>query len=637
MTEHADQSVRPGDLLLLGVWFGLMTGLLEVLALGVQKLLFHRPFLKSPDVIWMAPFMAIVVFAILGVGVSVVARSLPGAVSLRVGVLLFSCLSFFSLLMTLPKLHHYAALALAAGLAVQTSRVVVAHRRRFYSLVNASMLAGIFTGRERRDDSLRSSDSPGISRRGVLVCAGSAVAGLALGSHGWRAVSRRAVPDVAASPGRRPNLLLIVLDTVRARNLSLHGYPRATMPCLADLAPTGTVFEQALSTAPWTLPSHASMFTGRWPHELSADYDVPLDGRYPTLAEFLAAHGYATAGFVANMRYCGYESGLQRGFRRYDDYGLSLGQFAASSNLVGTVASNLRLRWMVENDQHLNRKGAERVNDEALRWLSREGGKPFFIFVNYFDAHEPYLPPLPFDTRFGRPRQRGNHSPLHHWLWNPSMWDRHLSPEDVREETDAYDGALAYLDQQVSALLGEFERRGALENTVVVITSDHGEEFGEHRVFEHGYSLYLAALHVPLLVVLPGRVSAGKRVAAAVTLRDLPATVVDLLGGFKDSPFPGRSLARYWRGSNEERGEPLLSEVSRTRFHRPWFPASKGDMKSLVHRGMHFIRNGDATEELYDVSRDPWEQQDLARSNEGGEMLEECRAALDGMLGRRAS
>jgi len=339
------------------------------------------------------------------------------------------------------------------------------------------------------------------------------------------------------------------------------------------------------------------------------------------------------------MRYCGYESGLERGFRDYEDYVVSLGQMAADSSLIKIVATNYRRRRLLENDEHLNRKAAERINDQALRWLAREGGRPFFIFLNYFDAHAPYLPPRPFDTRFGPGRRWGKYSPLYHWLWDPSVGDRDLTAEEVREETDAYDGTLAYLDQQVGVLLEELPRRGFLENTLVVITSDHGEEFGEHRVFEHGQSLYLPSLHVPLLVVMPGRVPAGKRIAAAVTLRDLPATAVDLLGGGKESPFPGRSLARYWAGSSDEGQdkEPLVAEVSRTRWQRRWFPASKGDMKSLVHRGMHYIRNGDGVEELYDVARDPWERHDLARSDEGREMLSEFRATLEGMIRRPGS
>ena len=279
---------------MLGVWFGLVTGCLELLALGIQKFAFRMLLARSTDVIWTAPLAAIGVCSILAVFlavfVSVAARWLPGLVSLRVAVFLFSCLSFFSLLSMFPRLHHYAALALAAGLAVQTSKLIGAHQRRCYSLVNTSMLLGIFRERQRRDDALQGRDDV-ISRRGVLVGAAGAVAGLALGLHGWRQASRRAAANGAAAPGRRPNLLLIVLDTVRARNLSLYGYTRTTMPRLERFAPTGIVFEQALSTAPWTLPSHASMFTGRWPHELSTHYDVPLDETYPTLAEFFGARG----------------------------------------------------------------------------------------------------------------------------------------------------------------------------------------------------------------------------------------------------------------------------------------------------------------------------------------------------------
>ena len=121
-------------------------------------------------------------------------------------------------------------------------------------------------------------------------------------------------------PANSPNVLLIVLDTVRADHLSLYGYERPTTPNLERLAKRGIRFDNARATAPWTLPSHASMFTGHWPHELGAKWMTPLRGNLPTLAEYLGAHGYATAGFVANVVYCSQETGLARGFTHYEDY-----------------------------------------------------------------------------------------------------------------------------------------------------------------------------------------------------------------------------------------------------------------------------------------------------------------------------
>ena len=137
-----------------------------------------------------------------------------------------------------------------------------------------------------------------------------------------RREARRPLP-----PADSPNVLLIVLDTVRADHLSLYGYHRATTPMLERLAKRGIRFDEVRATAPWTLPSHASMFTGRWPHELGVEWMTPLRGKFPTLAEYLGSHGYATAGFAANTLFCSYDTGIDRGFTHYEDY--ELGPLAA--------------------------------------------------------------------------------------------------------------------------------------------------------------------------------------------------------------------------------------------------------------------------------------------------------------------
>ena len=159
-------------------------------------------------------------------------------------------------------------------------------------------------------------------RAPLLVGAVLAIMLLTFGGRAWS--EYRASAALPPAPADARNVLLIVWDTVRAGNLSLHGYGRRTSPNLERLAGRGVRFDQAFATAPWTLPSHSSLFTGRWPHELTADWRSPLDETYPTLAEYLAAHGYDTAGFVANLDYCSRETGLSRGFAHYEDYPIEL-------------------------------------------------------------------------------------------------------------------------------------------------------------------------------------------------------------------------------------------------------------------------------------------------------------------------
>jgi arylsulfatase A-like enzyme len=594
--------------MLLAVWWGLFAGLVEVAIAAARRV--NTPLMDlGRDYAWMIPLALSGVFLLLGLLVFLTSR-LWSRINSRVGtIFLCSSLAFLDLLILVPRLHHLAALTLALGIASQVTRYLTRHMESFEALV----------------------------RRTLPLLIG-AVLVLAVGVPTARILSeRRALAAIPPARAKTPNVLLLTLDAVRAPSMSLFGYARRTTPYLEGLAKTGVVFDRALSTAPWTLPSYASMFTGRWYHELSADYAVPLDATYPTLAEYLTARGYATAGFVANLGYCGAQTGLARGFAHYEDYPVSWGQLVSSSVLTRTIANNFRLRRLIRNDEHLNRKTADRLNDEVLKWLDRTGTRPFFVFVNYFDAHDPYLPPAPFDTKFGPGRPNGRTSPLHHWLYDPSVGHRELDDATLQHERDAYDGALAYVDDRLGALFGALKGRGLWDNTLVVITADHGEEFGEHRVFEHGYSLYLPSVHVPLIVSLPGRVPAGKRIQTPITLRDLASTIVDMLDLTREAPFPGRSLARYWETSPAPRPvqeEPLLAELTQVTGQPAWFPASKGNMKSLVFQGMRYIKNGDGAEELYNFSDDPWEVANLAASAAHTATLAQFRVLLARMVPR---
>ncbi len=602
---HPRSGLTPGRLAGVALALTCLGAGFEVLILYFQKrtspLLLH----VSADVVWMAPLALLTIAgAIIGVCALIGRVWKPDAMATL--MLFFTALVVgLDLLMLVPGLSHAAAAILAAGLAVQVSRLAA-----------------------RRADAL----ARGTRRWGPWVLGAGAIAGTLM----WVSLRPAALasPAQPASPGR-PNLLVITLDTVRADSLGLYGFSGRTSPGIDTFAAGGVVFDRAFSTAPWTLPSHASLFTGRWPHELSAGYASPLDGRYPTLAEYLSGHGYRTAGFVANYGYCGAASGLARGFQHYEDYPRSLGQIASSSTLVRNVADNFRLRRLVKNDQHMNRLSAPELNARALDWLSANGGAPFFMFLNYFDAHEPYLPPPPFDRQFGPGRREGQHSPLHHWLWNPAVAHGNMGDAERTEEVNAYHGAIANLDHHVNALLAALAQRGVLDQTLVVITSDHGEEFAEHGVYEHGYSLYRAGVHVPLVVVLPGRVPGGRRIATPVSLHDLAPTIVELLGMHTGAPFPGPSLAALWTEAGRAADSPagsaglVLSEVKTAPGQPEWFPTSKGDMTAVVHRGVRYIRNGDGSEELYDLVADPDERHNLVAAPDRQTVLAESRARAD--------
>lgn len=466
-----------------------------------------------------------------------------------------------------------------------------------------------------------------LSRRDFLKTLGLTVAGASCGK-----LARPEFDAARGHQGDHPNILLLVLDTVRAANLSLYGYSRSTTPFLDQLAGRGYVFENAFATSPWTLPSHATMFTGRWSYEHEADWSVPLDGLYPTVAEGLSDRGYRTGGFIANNYYCSAEHGLARGFDHYDDFSLSLDELLVSSQLGRTIANNSFVREIAGYHDIITRRSAETLNGRLLRWLDREKGRPFFAFVNYFEAHEPYLPPSPFDRLFGDPAIR-THKSVDHELRRGLRWDRvSMPPEQLQAEIDAYDGAIAYLDYSISQLFEALHLRGLLQDTWLVIVSDHGEQFGEHRLFGHGNSLYLPLLHVPLIIFPPEGIGSGRRVNNQVSLHELPATLLDIAAGSDGAFIPGKSIARYWEGENAAADTAVLSEVTGNFGHYDWYPIADGDLKSILANGYHYIVNENGSEELYDIHRDSMEQDNLVSNPHYGEDLGELREKMRAMV-----
>jgi len=587
------------QVLVLALWFGLLTGFGEVCLLGIKKLYLHQFVRVGPEILWMSALADALLFMAMGALLRPVARWWGNGV--WCGALAFlACLSW---LMMYYPIQMYAKVLLAGGVGLQAARLTSRHWVGFERFVSRSVAV----------------------MGGLVLLLGMGVAGRQWMQH------RQAVAKMPDARAGAPNVLLIVADTVRARNLGLYGYQRDTTPNLERWAKTGVVFDRAVATSSWTLPSHAGMFTARWPHELSTGWESPLDDRYPTLAEILTRKGYLTAGFVANTYYCGYELGLARGFAHYEDYVVSPRELLVSSSLARSVLNSATVRRMTGYYDNIPRRSAADINDQFLNWVSGVHERPFFAFLNYFDAHETYLPPAPFDTKFGpvEPRSNGRlaqelrRSLRNDWKDRPS--------QEIDLEMNAYDGSLAYIDAQLDKLFTELRRRGLLEHTVVIVTADHGEQFGEHGLFLHANSLYEPVLHVPLVIWAPGRIPQMTRVPDRISLRDLPATVLDLVGGEDSHDLPGHSLVRYWSGSSGEPDDAVLAEVGYAEWAREWFPSyptAKGAMQSLLDGDYHYIRNGDGREELYALNDDPEERHDLSQRDESRERLERFRAEL---------
>ena len=501
---------------------------------------------------------------------------------------------------------------LACGLAAPLGRLIEARARGFRKLVRVSLP--------------------------LLIGGVGALAGLRY--YQVTQAEQWALANLPAARRGSPNVLLVVMDTVRADHLSLYGYGRDTSPNLIRLAQRGVRFEHARAATSWTLPSHASMFTGRLPHELRVFADRPLDATYPTLAEFLRDRGYMTAGFVANTRFCNSWYGLGRGFLHYDDYYanntvVSFSEAFRSAALGRRILQVAFAERNVRSGDTNRRKDAAEINDDFLSWLGGHGERPFFTFLNYYDAHDPYVTPEGFDRHYGaRPTTPADFELLE----SPHVDERLASGKGVTAREialvhDAYDDCLAYLDEQLGRLFDELDRRGVLANTLVIVTADHGEHLGEHRIYGHGQSLYRPEVHVPLLIAYPAGAPAGRSVRGPVSHLDLAATVVERLGLADQSPFPGRTLARFWDhhapGWADPTAEAVRSELIRGRkpnLEFRWPPVLRGPMQSLVADGKIYIRNGDGVEELYDMEADRAEVHDLVASADGRLALERFRA-----------
>jgi arylsulfatase A-like enzyme len=280
------------------------------------------------------------------------------------------------------------------------------------------------------------------------------------------------------------------------------------------------------------------------------------------------------------------------------------------------------------------RKSAESVNAELLGWLDgRQDKRPYFVFLNYLDAHDPYQPPAPFDKLYSAPGAAALVEGLNDALAAPK-----LTPEARQAAIDKYDESITYLDHQLGRLFAELERRGSWDNTLVVLTADHGEEFGERGYYFHGNTLYRGSLEVPLLVRLPGAVPGGRSVATPVSLKDLAATVLALSGARAE--LPGRSLARYWDAQladSATRSEPLLMELNHAPRLPKDAPIAKGPMKAVLQDSLRLIRNGDGREELFDFTHDRTDSRDLVALPEHQEDLKTLRETLSTLAASRSA
>lgn len=413
----------------------------------------------------------------------------------------------------------------------------------------------------------------------------------------------------------KPNVVLISVDTLRADHLPTYGYFRATAPKLDRLADEGIVFGNAFTVMSHTLPAHVSLMTGVHPlrHGVLTNRDR-YAGTFPTLAERLADAGYATAGFVTGFPLHS-DSGLARGFDLYRDTGRS------GDGLVGKIAGSV-------------------ANQRVEEWLAANR-RPFFLFLHYFDVHDPYERPteleLPFevDTELRAHMKALGIAEVELASTTPTplrLDDRPL--DDLATAVNAYDNQIFHVDWLIDRLRQLLRERGLLDDTLLIVTSDHGEGLGQHGYYSHGLHLYEEQLRIPLVMSFPGSGWKPARIDAAVSLLDVLPTLLELVDLPAEPTLDGRSLLADIREPDAESSAKRWLLAQRRNFSkralavRGRFASREGLFALRGDSPLKYLRTSDGSEELYDLRRDPLERENLARVR--SEDVSRLRAVLEG-------
>ncbi len=413
-----------------------------------------------------------------------------------------------------------------------------------------------------------------------------------------------------AAPKQRPNVIIYLIDTLRADHASLYGYPRKTTPFLDQLGAQGLVFDDCQVQAPWTKPSVASLLTSlySYTHGIVNDYDMVPAGS-PALAEELRKAGYVTAGVVANP-FAGRISGLQRGFDFLDEW-------------------SVIQRYRTDKEDRGTDSAA--VNRIVFPWLEQHKNEPFFLYAHTTDPHAPYRPPAGFEEKFANPAETPKFDREYKQMRDVRQYgggtvvDRAgtkragVDPDRfIRQAIDRYDGEVLFNDSNLQKLVEKLKDLGVLDNTLLIVVSDHGEEFWEHGWTAHGQSLYTELAHGVFMMYGPKLIPTPRRVAEPVQLIDVMPTILDLLGLPMPEMVQGQSLAGFVRGQPFHRRGAVVT----SRFASPHFlghvPENGTDTIAMMDANWKLIYRPQAKKvhmkelELYDRRNDPKETRDVS-------------------------
>lgn len=486
---------------------------------------------------------------------------------------------------------------------------------------------------------------------------------------------------------KRPNILFIVLDTLRRDRLSIYGHHRETSPHFDAFAAKATLFERAIAPAQWTIPSHASMFTGlpASTHRVT-EASSRLSGMHPTVAEILQLAGYRTIALCNNPLLGSLNHGLQRGFGEFYEYaGAATNRPRDAHRSAVRRAAEARFRRTARRVQNQfansdelfrialhpaftalwtrlgNFKGntAYTIDDLIALWDAHHAGsakggdhQPIFAFVNLMGAHLPYRPPQGYLDKFAPylRRDKQAYSFMSRFNNDSARWasppDRPFEYWEQQTLYDFYDAEIAHQDEHLGRLLRHLEKTNALEDTFVVICSDHGEGHGDHDFFGHGFVVYQELVHVPLVIHYPAEYPAGTRISGNVSTRRLFHTLLDVAGVgaplAEDDPNADvaalslRSVAQQKRDAESgiafAEAFPPLTFLNVLKHRSPAIidRLRLRDVRRGIYEGKHKLAVvGAQAEALYDVNADPLETRDLlAEQPQKIAMMQQKLAAL---------
>jgi len=391
----------------------------------------------------------------------------------------------------------------------------------------------------------------------------------------------RTAPPAPAAAAPPPNILLISIDSLRADHLGIYGYGRDTSPNLDRLARQGAYFARAWSTTSWTLPSHSSMMSSLEPasHGVNRGYSSLVPG-VVLLPEALSSAGYRTAG-VVSVVYLSGRFGFDQGWDEYDDH-----------------------TYAEEAPPSTKRRSTEIVARRAREMLDGFGDQRFFLFLHFFDVHYDYVPPPPYDGMFD-PAARGGIDDQRVLRMVKPPDD--LPPDLVPRLEALYDGEIRSLDEALGGLLAELDRRGIADDTLVMVTADHGDEFLDHGRLGHMRNLYDSTLRVPLIVRWPNGGLRGGRIDTPVSLLDVAPTLARAAGADRPAQWQGRDLVDLLQDGEPPPPlelVPLLVGGGKALI-------DDGRFKLIAHKGR---RGRDDWVQLFDLVADPAERHDLSNS-----------------------